>query len=345
MTASPDAQRRRLLRWHAASLAVLFAAAVVPPGCGDADAEVVVGEGPHTFVWDANWAQLPPGVELGYTHGRIVVDSSGRVYVATNGAASVCVFAPDGSFLRAFGDELQGGIHGMALAGGERGERLYLAHALRGEVLEVSLEGEVLDVIGWPEQSGLYPEASRYRPTSVAVAPDGSLYVADGYGLSFVHRYDAQHRYLGSFGGRGRGPDELRNPHGLWIDEAPDGETVLYVCDRENSRVQVLDLEGGLLETWSEGLRRPCFLHRRGDVFALADIDGRVTLLDRSGAVLAHLGDNPDPAGRDRRDVPPDEQVPGVFVSPHGVYWGADGSLFVVEWLDRGRITRLIPRS
>ncbi len=303
---------------------------------------ILVGSGEHVYEWVGDWAKLPEGVELGSMHGEVVVDQAGNVYVETLTEKGICVFSADGVFLRSIAGELASGLHGLAIAAEDGVEFLYVAQAVEGMVYKLALDGTIVWSIGWPEESGKYEGGKKYHPTSVAVAPNGDVYVADGYGRSYIHRFDRERKYLGTFGGAGKEIGQVKNPHGLWIEER-DGELALLVADRENRRVQVFDLGGKPREVWTDGIRRPCFIEPRGDVYALADIDGKVTLLDRAGKPLVHLGENPDPAKRDRNDLAPADIVPGVFASPHGLAWARDGSLYVVEWLEHGRITKLVP--
>ena len=167
--------------------------------------------------------------------------------------------------------------------------------------------------------------------------------MGDGYGLSYIHRYTSAGEYLGSFAGRGRARGQLRNPHGLWVAPSRTGE-VLLCADRENNRLVSFALDGTPLRSWTEGVMRPTFVQPREDLLAMADIEGKLTLYTRAGELLTHLGANPHAELRDRKDVPPEELLPGRFASPHGLAWAPDGSLYVVEWLEQGRITKLEPR-
>lgn len=330
----------------AAGLALLLGGALATGGADDGASAgappVLVGEGEHVYAWVGDWARLPEGDEIGFTHGGVALDAAGRVYVETETERGILVFAPDGTLAGSVGADIARGLHGIAVHAEEGGEFLYATQIRLGKVYKLTLSGELVWELGWPEESGLYDDASQYHPTAVAVASSGDVYVADGYGRSFVHVYDRERRYKGSFGGVGNKPHRMRSPHGLWIGER-DGREVVLVADRENGRAQVFGLRGELLELWTDGLVKPCSVRPRGDLVAAADLDGAVALLDGEGRLLVRLGANPDPALRRRNDVPPADLLAGRFAAPHGLCWAPDGSLFVVEWLKAGRITKLVP--
>lgn len=322
---------------------------------------VFVGDGQHRYRWDSTWLQLPDGREwLGSTHGGIVADAEGHVYLTVDQGAAVQVFDRDGRWLRSFGDDWGAGLHGLAIReewvpddeqlasaqGLVRAEVLYLAHTARQVIYRTTLEGAILTTFAAPPATaGIYEDPSHYRPTSVAVAPDRTVFIADGYGRSWIHRYRADGEYLGSFGGRGDGPEHLSTPHGLWIEGDGD-EAELLVADRENHRIARFAMDGSFLGgTDPEGglLRRPCSLQFRGDLGIVADLAGRVTLIDRELGLVTHLGDNPVEGERAQFDVAPDRWRDGVFFAPHGACIGADGALYVMDWNVAGRVTRLVP--
>jgi hypothetical protein len=101
-----------------------------------ADAPVRFTAGERVFEWVHGWGKLPEGMQLGNTHGCIVVDAKDNVYLNTDTENAVVVFDPDGTFVRAFGKELAGGLHGMALVREEGQEFLLLAHIGRHQVLK-----------------------------------------------------------------------------------------------------------------------------------------------------------------------------------------------------------------
>jgi len=262
------------------------------------------------------------------------------VYMNTDTENAVIVFESDGKFVKSWGKELAGGLHGMCLVKEGEAEFLYLTHTGRHEVLKSTLDGEILWTIPWPEQAKVYENAGQYAPTSVAVAADGTIYVADGYGRSYIHQYDRERKYVRTFGGPGTELGQLRTPHGIWID-ASGKEPVLLVADRENQRVQSFALDGKPLGIVVTDVRRPCHMHQSGDRTVIADLAGRITVLDRKLAVLGQLGDNPDPAKRAQNGVPREQWKDGEFLSPHCAHFAANGDVYVLDWNSLGRITKL----
>ena len=161
-------------------LAVLaLASAVAAPRVGDDPRQM--GRGEHLYEWVHDW--MDRGSEaVGNTHGAVAVDADGNVYANTDATGAVRVHAPDGTLLATWGAELAGGLHCTTLVDEADGTFAYHAHTGRHEVVKTTLDGEILWTLGYPESSGHYANAGEYRPTSVAVAPDGRIYVADGYG-------------------------------------------------------------------------------------------------------------------------------------------------------------------
>ena len=304
---------------------------------------IVLQAGELRWTWD-HFGLRPDGSAPGSTHGNLAVDRSGRIYFSTDTESAVNVFGRDGRQIAVWGAEFAGGLHGMTLVseGDDSEQVLWITHLGRHEVVKTTLDGKVLATIGWPEESGVYQNASEFKPTDVAIGPDGSVYVADGYGKSFVHQFDRDRHYVRSWGGNGTEPGQMRTPHGITLDTRGRAPR-LIVADRENGRLQIFDLDGTLRSVVSGIFRRPCdtCIHPDGKHLAVADLAGRVTILDERNELVAQLGDQPDAAKRATNRVAVEGWENGVFLSPHGATFDAHGDLYVMDWNVTGRLTHL----
>lgn len=310
----------------------------------------VVGQGEFTYECIHGWGELPSHLQWGETHG-VAIDEAGLIYIKhRNNAAdpmdAIVVFDPQGRFVRSFGDEYNGGGHGIDIRKEGNTEFLYLCDIKHNLVSKTTLKGELVWVKGRPREPGVYADPrARFSPTNVAFAPDGGFYVADGYGSHYIHQYDRQGNWVRTFGGQGTEPGKLRTPHGLWLDDRPGRTPSLVVADRANARLQYFTLDGQPLG-FVHDVSFPAHFDIRGQVLLVPDLHARVTLLDGENRVLAHLGydaawtqevlaDNM----RLRRE--PARWQPGRFVHPHDACFDHEGNLFVVEWVPTGRVTKL----
>ncbi len=304
---------------------------------------LLLGSGAYRYEWIHGFAAPADGSDLGRTHGAVAIDSRGRIYFNTDTERAVQVFDSEGHRLATWGAEFAGGLHGMTIRREGDEEFVYLAHTGRAEVVKATLDGKVLWTIPWPAQSGLYEKREQFRPTDVAIAPDGRIFVTDGYGKGYVHVFDADRKWVMAFGGPGVEPGKMRVPHGLCMDARDADRPSLIVADRENGRLQWFDLDGNLLAVVSGIFRRPCdvAIHPNGRDLVVPDLGGRVTLLDGRNRLIEHLGDQPDPELRARDTVPRNQWRDGRFLAPHGAAFGPNGDLYVLDWSNFGRVTHL----
>ena len=307
-----------------------------------------------TYSFNHHWFQLPPGFPLGDCHG-LAVDQRDHVFLLQqNGNTenpAVLEFDALGKFVKGWGSRFAKGAHGMAYEarGGE--EFLYIVdYDSTDAVVKCTLDGKELQTFKKPVHAA-YPNGSNYRPTDVAVAPNGDVYVTDGYGQSLIHRYTADGAHVQTIGWKGNGPGQFDCPHGICIDSRGT-EPVLLVADRANVRVQVLSLTGEHKQTIiSRGLRYPCTVRVHGDLTIIPDLFGAVLVWDKEYKHVATIGAHPDMrpgqwpshvAGYP--NVPREDRIDGRFISPHGIARNSKGVIFVGEWLrDGGRLTALIP--
>lgn len=315
-------------------LTMICAACALPTLAQD---PVTVGKGDHTFTWTSGWA---PDA-LGSTHGGIVVDKAGNIYCAMDSDKAIAVFSPDGKILRQF-DKAFRGCHGLAINEEDGEEFIYAAHLAKQSAVKFKLDGTVVWTIkGLPEEAGV--PANRYKPTGIAVGPNGDIYVVDGYGSNHVFQWDKDQTFIRKFGERGKGDGQFTTCHGITLDSR--GETpLLLIADRENRRLQHFDLDGKFVAIVTTDLRRPCSMSIHGEFVAIAELAGRVTILNGKNEHVSYPGDNPNPKQHANFGVPPDQWVEGAFTAPHGISYDNDGNIIVMDWNRSGRINKLVKK-
>ncbi|MDO8538893.1 MAG: hypothetical protein Q7S40_00520 [Opitutaceae bacterium] len=305
-----------------------------------------LGSGNFRFNIEPGWAKLPAGVSLGPTHGGVGVDKAGNVYVSSDGPNGILVFDRSGQYLRGLAPELSG-IHGFIIRNEGGKEFIYAAHVKGNQAVKLGLDGNVEWKLGVPKESGFYDQPADakkkptlYRPTAIAIGPDNRIYVADGYGASVIHVYTPERKYLKTIGTRGEGDGQFKTCHGLALDTRFE-RPLLLVADRENRRLVHHDLEGNFVRVVATGLRRPCSISIQGDYAAVAELEGRVAIIDKQGQIAATLGDNPDQKQWAAFKLEPEHWRDGIFIAPHGVSFDKEGNLFVQDWNFAGRFTKL----
>jgi hypothetical protein len=325
------------------------------------------GTVPPRYAADPDWLKLPPErTEIGSMHGDVAVSAAGEVYISVEGSvrqrfailgpsAGVQVYGPDGRFLRNVAGA-PSDLHGFVIHRDAAGESLYGVRLAAGPspadqtraglddqvVVKMTLDGKIAMTIPAsriPDQfKNKNPEGQPFmRLTGIAVAPNGDLYVTDGYASDFVHRFDRNGRYLTSFGGK-KEPYGFRTLHKLAIDTRFQPARII-ACDRENGRIVHLSLAGELLGVVAGDLRRPAALAIRGEYAAIGELNGaRVTLLDKAGHVAGVLGENTVADEINSNRAEPSRWRPGLLTAPHGVAFNALGDLYVSEYNLFGRV-------
>jgi DNA-binding beta-propeller fold protein YncE len=288
---------------------------------------VIVGSGEYRYELVEGWERLPAGM----SHPDVVsvryCQDTGHLFVFNRSADPVLRFTTSGELVDSWGGGYftdVRGPHGMYLEGGGT---MLLVDMRRNCVERFGYDGKRLASIPAAPTADAADSAPFDKPTCVVVHPNGSMYITDGYGNSFLHRYDADGGWQSTWGHPGARPLEFAIPHGVAL--SPDGN--LLVADRENHRIQVISPDGEYLSEIGD-LFRPCGIHvaRDGTMFVpelgadtsgtLADrpVPSRVTVLRPDGSVAARWGDN-------------DGLPAGNFVAAHDLCVDAEGSVYVAE--------------
>jgi hypothetical protein len=156
-----------------------------------------------------------------------------------------------------------------------------------------------------------------------------------------VHIYDKTGEYLKSFGGYGDAAGQLNCPHGVWVDTRGESP-VLLVADRGNHRIQIFSLDGDHISFVTNDLIQPCCFYTHGDDLYVPDLSSRVTIFDKEFKLITHLGENPGcPEWPGYPNIPQNKREAGKFISPHALAVDSQGDIYVVEWVEDGRITKL----
>jgi len=306
----------------------------------------VVGEGDHKYEVTHDWGELPADISYGNTHG-VCEDAHGHIYIhhtvfaTSEKSDSMVIFDHKGKFVKSWGKEFKGGAHGLLIRKEGKQEFLYLCDTKRGLMVKTTLDGEEVFTLGYPKEAEPYAkEPIKYSPTNLAIAPNGDIYIGDGYGSSYINQYDSSGKYIRTFGGKGKEAGQLDCPHGIILD-ARGSEPNLTVADRSNKRLQRFTLEGKHID-FVEDFPAPCHfnIYKNGDV-VVPDLFARVTLLDRNNKVIEQLGDDSQSKYMETRKLTRDHFTPGKFVCPHGACFDHAGNIFVVEWVEVGRVTKL----
>ena len=322
---------------------------------------VRLGGGDHVFEVEHDFLQLPDRYEWQITH-NVAVDAEGRLYVIHEGEVSrpehpaIFVFHPDGRFITAFGEQFQGGGHGLEVRT-EGDEQFLYVTAYQGLKFfaKLTLEGEEVWRKYAPMDSGRYADGEaespekvwgrdRFMPTNYAFLSDGRMVVADGYGAWTLHVYAADGSYERSIGEPGNDEGQFKTPHGLWVDDR-SGEELLCVADRANNRLQWLRPDGTHAET-QDGFLLPANIDQQGDLLLVPELQARITLLGPDNAVVARLGDDEQwrktvLAEKNKLRTQPDRWEAGRFVHPHDACFDGEGNILVAEWVKGGRVSRL----
>lgn len=359
MSGSRSVSRRSFVAASAGTAVVLAAPAVLT--ASKTDDKLIVGEGEHRFEVQHDWPQLPDKFTWQTTH-NVAVDKSGCLYVIHEGRAnlkehpSIFVFDPEGRFVRAFGQQFQGGGHGIEIREEGGQEFLYVcAYQAVKTFAKLDLKGETVWRKFAPVESGVYADKEdkpngqvnwgrkSFLPTNFAFLDDGGFLLVDGYGAYVVHRYDRDAQWQSCFGGPGPGQGKFNTPHGIWIDRRPGREPSIVICDRANHTLQYLTLDGRHLET-IKGFGLPANVETWKNLLVVPELHARVTLLNEKNEVVARLGDDvARVTGKDGGGIRGDRNKwqSGKFVHPHDACFDHDGSLFVAEWVGTGRVSKL----
>lgn len=294
----------------------------------------------HEYDLTKGWPTLPEGLEtLGDSHGEIDVDSKGLFYVSIMGGEKhgIQIYTAEGKYIRNL-PNARNNHHGFTIVREEDGEFIYAA--CLGDpttaFLKLTTTGEIaleIPLTAIPKEEG-----EKFALTHADRAPNGEIWLIDGYASDKILIFGPDGKFLRSTAGKGA-PWNLNTAHKFAFDYRFDPARVL-VCDRSNDRLIHLDLDGNVIGDFATGIARPCTVDFHGENVAVAQLAGGVSILDKDGKVLTMLGANDDPKQSNTNGVEPKDWREGITTSPHGVTFDKDGNIVTTEWNQWGRLLR-----
>lgn len=327
---------------------------------------VRIGSGKWTYTLDEEWGKLPDGMNYGLGCG-VVVDSKDRVYVTSRSTnPCVAVFDRKGKLLETWSDDfaakvgltaqqVKGTAHCIYWSKEGRSEFLYFTEnngnvdgkSLGRRVYKTDLHGKILYTIGNVEKEDSTSQKFEWtNPTDVAVAPNGDIYVVDGYGSQRVSRFDKNFKHLRTIGertakdavGANAPHGTFSTCHGIWVNTVKKSGPEIFIADRQNGRIEIYDLELNYKRTLAGDVRNPCcFYQHKGHIY-VPDLASRVTIFDAEDKMVAQLGDGKEiPNGGMKASSELATQNPDKFFAPHAMCVDSHGDLYVVEWVSFGR--------
>ena len=295
---------------------------------------------PNPYRTIENWAKLPEGRPWGSTAG-VAVDRNGNIWVAERCGANSCAdsnlapileFDPTGKLLASFGANMFIFPHGITV---DREGNVWVTdgdgkNGKGHQVFKFSPKGKVLLALGKAGVAG-DEEDTFNKPSAVAIAPNGDIFVADGHGGNSnarIMKFSKDGKFIMTWGKKGSAPGEINIPHAL----AFDSKGRLFVADRGNNRIQIFDQRGKYIDQWQQFSRPSGIFIDRNDVIYVADSESGSVAKDhaawkrgirigsaKDGSISAFIPDpNTDP------NYTGTSAAEGVAADAKGVIYGAE---------------------
>ncbi len=341
---------RQSRREFLAAAGVAVGASLVTTRANADTAPTKLGTGKATYSLDATWGQLPETMKYGFGCA-VVVDAKDRIFVTSRSASPcVAIFGPDGKLEETWGNEFATAVgfekpeqvvataHGLYHSVEDGKEFLYWTENVAGpkdakigaRVYKTDIKGNVLYTLGNVKTESTTSQKFDFtNPTDVAVAPNGDIYIVDGYGSQLVHRFDKSFKLIKTMGGPGKEHGKFSTCHGVWISTIGK-EPEVYIADRANGRIEIYSLELDYKRS-IPGMKAPCCFYQHDGQIFIPELGGRVTIIDAKDQVVARLGENKGVKGADIA------AHPEMFAAPHALTVDRKGNLYVIEWLPNAR--------
>ncbi|MGM0944671.1 MAG: 6-bladed beta-propeller [Bacteroidota bacterium] len=301
----------------------------------------ILGHGDFTYRVDEKWGMLDPSKFPVNNCHEMVMDRKKRMILLTDEPKNnVIIYDQSGKYLDSWTLNLSA-AHGLTLVDEGDAEYLWIVDN-GGRVLKTTLGGQIVTEIASPQQEGIYSEGMRYVPTETAVAPNGDLYIADGYGSQYFLHYDSAGNFIRKFGGDGHEDQQFKTAHGITVDQRRGKEPTLICTSRGHNSFKRFTLDGKYIETIFLPGAFVCRPVIDGDELYAGvcwsrlkyleqmDNSGFVTILDAENKVVSNPGGTA-PTYIDGELQLMVQNTP-VFKHCHDVCIDQDKNIYVCQW-------------
>lgn len=301
----------------------------------------IIGHNDHKYRVVEGWGILDASRNPVNDCHEMVEDAAGRLILLTNETKNnVLIYDKSGKLLEVWGTDYPG-AHGLTLAD-EGGEQfLFITDTNRNQVIKTDLKGREILKLDYPRESGLYQYPGQYKPTETAVNPEnGDIYIADGYGLNYILRYNARGEYMGLFGGSGDDEDTFRCCHGIVVDTRQQTPGII-ITNRTHMELKRFSLDGQYQNTISVPGSFICRPVIHGDhTFAAVyrstsqqyPDSGYITILDKNDKVVSTPGGSAPRYVDGRLEEQRKDTGFAAFRHPHDVCIDRDENIYVPQW-------------
>lgn len=302
----------------------------------------IIGHGDFRYRVHKAWGNLDPARTPVKNCHEMVMDSKGRLIMVTDEVKNnIIIYDRSGKLISTWGNEFPGG-HGLTLFNEGGQDVLFICDPDAGRVVKTTPEGKQLMELAHPKTIGVYENTQHYKPTETAIAPNGDIYVADGYGSQYILQFSATGEFIRKFGGPGDGDANFSTAHGVCIDQRDKRNITLLCTSRAHNSFKRFTLDGKYLSTiFMPGayVCRPvidgeniyagvCWSRLR--YLNQTDRSGFVTILDGKDKVVSNPGGT-KPVYKDGALQLIVQEKP-VFWHCHDVCVDGDKNLYVCQW-------------
>lgn len=302
-----------------------------------AEKDVIIGHGAYRYKVDMNWGLLDSSKFPVKDCHEMVYTKAGNIILLTNDIRNnILMYNKDGTLVKSWGKTYPGG-HGLTLMdeGGE--EFLYITDTVRHEVIKTDLDGKEVLILPFPRAAANYTKPEEYLPTETAIASNGDIYVADGYGSQYIIKYNQYGRIEKVFGGRGEQEDQFFNAHGIAIDSR-NGKERLLITARQQNKLKYFAMDGTYESSIHLDGAYICRPVIKDDTVYLATIwsgngssnTGFVSILNKENQLVSAPGGCMPKYTNGKLN--PLYQTLQIFKHPHDVCIDEDENMYVCQW-------------